>query len=294
MTRLAFMSDLHIDSNQFDALEINTLVDTLKKEKIDHLHIAGDISNDFKNSSQPFLDQLREHLPVSYNLGNHDMLNLSEEDIFKQDFQLLQLGDHYLLSLAGWYDYGFVPKKSLEEHERTKRLYWFDRRLERAKNDPALTNDILAKLDQTLASLDDPVIVAMHFVPHDAFILHHPYFERFNAFLGSPRFHEIFKKHSVQHVIFGHTHHRFDSQIIDGIHYHARPLGYVREWQLCQQFLEDFPQYRFDQDYHPYKRYRKIKDLPEFQSYKKKHLKTEFQSALTIINLPLHNRTVSK
>lgn len=285
MTKLAIISDLHIDSNNFSGFEIHTLIDTLKSEQIDHLHIAGDISNDFEQVSRPFLDQLREHFPVTYNLGNHDMLGMTESEIEQQDFQIYQLGNHYLLSLAGWYDYSFVPEKSLEEHQRTKRLYWFDRRLERVKSDPELTEEILDKLDKTLKNLDKPVIVSLHFVPHDDFILRHPYFERFNAFLGTPRFHEMFKKHAVEHVVFGHTHHRFDSRVLDGIHYHARPLGYIREWQLCQDFLEAFPHYRFDQDYHPYKRYRKIKDLPEFRDYKKKHLADEFRSALTILDL---------
>lgn len=285
MTRLAFMSDLHIDSNQFGEFEIEMLIQTLQAEKIDHLHMAGDISNDFDKISRPFIEQLRQHFPVTYNLGNHDMLSMSEEQIQEQDFQLVDFGPFKLLSLAGWYDYSFVPDKTAPEHLKTKQLYWFDRRLKRSLSDPALTEQILDKLDQALSQLEGPIIIALHFVPHDDFILRHPYFERFNAFLGSPRFHEIFKKYLVKEVIFGHTHHRFASKVIDGIRYHARPLGYIREWQLCQNFLEDFLQYRFDQDYHPYKHYRQIKDLPEFIDYKKKHLANEFRSALTIVEL---------
>ncbi len=33
MTKLAIMSDLHIDLNQFDDFEIQTLIDTLNAEK---------------------------------------------------------------------------------------------------------------------------------------------------------------------------------------------------------------------------------------------------------------------
>lgn len=60
MTRLAFMSDLHIDSNQFGEFEIETLIQTLQAEKIDHLHIAGDISNDFDKVSLSLLEQLHQ------------------------------------------------------------------------------------------------------------------------------------------------------------------------------------------------------------------------------------------
>ncbi|KXT77072.1 hypothetical protein STRDD10_00152 [Streptococcus sp. DD10] len=279
------MSDLHIDSNQFGAFEIETLIQTLQDENIDHLHIAGDISNDFKNISQPFINQLCHHFPVSYNLGNHDMLGMSEEEIRQREIQIQQFGDRQLVSLSGWYDYSFVPEKSEEEHLKNKLLYWFDRRLERTESDPTITNHILSQLESVLQQTTSPILLSLHFVPHDDFILHHPYFERFNAFLGSRHFHTVFKKYPITDVIFGHTHHRFGSRMVEGIRYHARPLGYVREWELCKDFLKTFPSYRFKEDYHPYKRYRKIQHVPEFIEFKKKQLKKEFQDALTILDL---------
>ena len=42
MTRLAVMSDLHIDLNHFKTYEIDTLIKCLKDQKVSHLHIAGD------------------------------------------------------------------------------------------------------------------------------------------------------------------------------------------------------------------------------------------------------------
>ena len=65
----------------------------------------------------------------------------------------------------------------------------------------------------------------------------------------------------------------------------TRPLGYVREWELCKQFFEDFPEFDFSKRYDPYKRYRRIKDLPEFKAYKKKKLKHEFSQAMIILKL---------
>ena len=46
MTRIGFMSDLHLDSNQLGEAERMQLLQVLQEEQIDHLHLAGDISND--------------------------------------------------------------------------------------------------------------------------------------------------------------------------------------------------------------------------------------------------------
>ena len=260
------------------------LLQVLQEEQIDHLHLAGDISNDFKQMSLPFIQDLQTQLPVSFNLGNHDMLYLSEEEIYQYDFQVQTFGDSHLVSLAGWYDYSFVPEKSKEVHVRTKNTFWFDRRLERPLDDPTITQEVLSQLDQVLASLDGRIIVALHFVPHKDFLVSHPYFQKFNAFLGSQAFHDLFVKHGVRDVIFGHLHHRHSSRVIDGIHYHMRPLGYIREWQLTENFFKSFPQYKISQMYRLHKRYNAVKGLPEFHQYKRQHLANEFRQALTILD----------
>lgn len=284
MTRIGFMSDLHLDSNQFGHFELKTLKEVLKKERIDHLHIAGDLSNDLTNISLPFIEDLTQELPTSFNLGNHDMLGLSEQEISSYDFQIQQFGQTKLVSFSGWYDYSFVPEKSKEEHLITKNNFWFDRRLDRELDDPSLTAHSLLQLEKLLASLDGPIIIALHFVPHQDFLYNHPYFQRFNAFLGSQAFHQLFVKYGVKDVIFGHLHHRHHSRVIDGVRYHMRPLGYVREWKLTQNFFNDFPQYKISQMYRLHKRYNTIKDLEEFLDYKKKHLADELRDALTILD----------
>lgn len=234
--------------------------------------------------SLPFIQELQTQLPVSFNLGNHDMLYLSEEEIHQYDFQVQTFGDSHLVSLAGWYDYSFVPEKSKEAHLRTKNTFWFDRRLERPFDDPTITQEVLSQLDQVLASLNGRIIVALHFVPHKDFLVSHPYFQKFNAFLGSQAFHNLFVKHEVADVVFGHLHHRHSSRIIDGIQYSTRPLGYVREWQLTEDFFKSFPQYKISQMYRLHKRYNAVKDLPEFHQYKRQQLANEFRQALTILD----------
>lgn len=284
MTRIGFMSDLHLDSNQFGHFELKTLKEVLKKERIDHLHIAGDLSNDLTNISLPFIEDLTQELPTSFNLGNHDMLGLSEQEISSYDFQIQQFGQTKLVSFSGWYDYSFVPEKSKEEHLITKNNFWFDRRLDRELDDPSLTAHSLLQLEKLLASLDGPIIIALHFVPHQDFLYNHPYFQRFNAFLGSQAFHQLFVKYGVKDVIFGHLHHRHHSRVIDGVRYHMRPLGYIREWKLTQNFFNAFPQYKISQMYRLHKRYNAVKDLEEFLDYKKKHLADELRDALTILD----------
>ena len=285
MTRVAFMSDLHIDSNLFGQEELETLTALFKQEEIQHLHIAGDIANGFEKISQDFLAQLQHQLPVTFSLGNHDMLGLSEEAMKPFEFQKVSFSKHTLLAFSGWYDYSFVPAISPQKHLQTKNLFWFDRRLRRKGTDPEITQNLLGELQEELKLVDQPLIIAMHFVPHADFLMRHPYFERFNAFLGSQAFHELFRQFPVKNVIFGHSHHRISNRTIDNITYHARPLGYIREWELCKQFFEDFPQFDFPKRYDPYKRYRKIKDLPEFQAYKKEQLAHEFSQAMTVLEL---------
>ena len=285
MTRVAFMSDLHIDSNLFGQEELETLSTLFKQEEIQHLHIAGDIANGFEKISQDFLAQLQHQLPVTFSLGNHDMLGLSEDAMKPFEFQKISFSKHTLLAFSGWYDYSFVPAISPQKHLQTKNLFWFDRRLQRRGHDPEITQNLLGELQKELKLVDQPLIIAMHFVPHADFLMRHPYFERFNAFLGSQAFHELFRQFPVKNVIFGHSHHRISNRTIDNITYHARPLGYIREWELCKQFFEDFPQFDFPKRYDPYKRYRKIKDLPEFQAYKKEQLAHEFSQAMTVLEL---------
>ena len=278
------MSDLHLDSNQFGDFEHQALLQLLKEERIDHLHIAGDLSNDLTKISLPFIETLKQEIPLSFNLGNHDMLGLSEQEISNYDFQVQQFGQTKLVSFSGWYDYSFVPEKSKEEHLRTKNNFWFDRRLDRELDDPSLTAHSLLRLEKLLASLDGPIIITMHFVPHQDFLYDHPYFQRFNAFLGSQAFHQLFVKYGVKDVVFGHLHHRNHSRVIDGVRYHMRPLGYIREWKLTQNFFNAFPQHKISQMYRLHKRYNTVKDLEEFLAYKKNHLADELRDALTILD----------
>ena len=104
------MSDLHIDLNHFETYEIDTLIKCLKDQEVSHLHIAGDISNHYYIDTKPFLRKLSKAVKVTYNLGNHDMLDLEDDLIDNLDFQVIDLGSMTLLAFHGWYDYPILVK----------------------------------------------------------------------------------------------------------------------------------------------------------------------------------------
>lgn len=285
MTKLAIMSDLHIDLNHFGDFEIKTLKQLLQAQHIDHLHLAGDISNHFYSHTLPFIDDLQKDLTVTYNLGNHDMLDLDEHHIQTFDFQTHQVGEASLLALHAWYDYSFSSQDPAKI-QRLKKTFWFDRRLQRLKDDPAIAQESLTKLNQTLTSLENKkLIVAMHFVPHQQFLMTHPRFAPFNAFLGSQKFHDLFVRHNIKDVAFGHAHRSFGDVTLDGVTYHSRPLGYIREWDLTIDFVNQHPEYNPSGSWNLSKRYNAVKHLAVFQEYKNKHLATEFLNSMTIFDL---------
>lgn len=212
------------------------------------------------------------------------MLGLAEEEIAQQDVQVQQFAHTNLVSLTGWYDYSFAPHLSHQEQLANKNFFWFDRKLKRPLSDPELTAIALTNLDACLSTLTGPSIVSLHFVPHSHFLIDHPYFHRFNGFMGSQAFHDLFVQHGVTEVVFGHLHHRHEPILIDGVRYHCRPLGYQREWKMVRNFFVDFPEFASLNTYRLGKRYNAIQHLPVFQTYKTEKLYQEFKDSLTIID----------
>ncbi len=284
MTKLAIMSDLHVDLNNFGPFEIGQLKHFVQRQQIDHLHLAGDISNHFHTITQPLITELRKTVPITYNLGNHDMLDLDEKAIHAMDFKVYQIGKRPLLAFHGWYDYSFYPERTEAENLAFKNTLWFDRRLKRLASDPELTQMILQQLNYHLTKLDDPII-SMHFVPHKNFTLTHPRFKPFNAFLGSQSFHDLFTKHHVRDVVFGHAHQSFGDQMIDGVTYHSHPLGYAREWDLTIDYVSQHPQYNPTNTWNLHKRYKAVKDLTDFQDYKMAYFQEELDHSVTFFEL---------
>lgn len=290
MKKLAILSDLHLDVNQFDEKYEQILIQTLQEQDITDMHLAGDISNDFENLSKPFLARLSQYFTVSYNLGNHDMLGMTESDITANDFQLRSIGQKKLLSFAGWYDYSFCPDISIEQNLRTKNTFWFDRKIIRDADDMTVTNRILNKLDTVLTSMTAAdkadLIIAMHFVPERSFLMTHLKFVKFNAFLGSEQFHSIFVKHGIKEVVFGHNHRSYE-QVIDTVHYQSKPLGYKREWCLVSDYFKAYPIYQQHNSYNLHRRYNLVKKTKEFDAYLLTHFSEEVKKSLVIFDVQI-------
>ncbi|MDR1606337.1 MAG: metallophosphoesterase [Streptococcaceae bacterium] len=286
--KLALLSDLHLDVNHLGQDYEQLLIQTLQAEQITDVHLAGDISNDFEQVSKPFLARLSDSFTTSYNLGNHDMLGMSENQIISHDFQIRSVGRKRLLSFAGWYDYSFCPEVPFDQQLRTKNTFWFDRKINRDADDVTITNRSLATLDQLLTTYTPAekanLIIAMHFVPEQHFLMPHPKFVKFNAFLGSEKYHTLFVKHGIQDVVFGHHHRHYDSWI-DGVRYQAKPLGYQREWSLINDYLVAFPKYRSLNTYNLHKRFRQLKKTKEFEPYLLAHFPEEVRRSLIVFGL---------
>ena len=169
---------------------------------------------------------------------------------------------------------------------KRKKQLWFDRRLKRLGTDPEICQTSLKKLDNVLSELNTRnLIVAMHFVPHSRFTMTHERFKPFNAYLGSEHFHQIFVKHGVKDVVFGHAHRSYGTVTIDGVTYHSRPLGYRREWDLTIDFVSNHPELNPTGTWNLSKRYNLVKKRQEFLEYEKKELVNEFLSSMTLFDL---------
>lgn len=294
--RLAIISDFHLDSNHFSIEEIELFISLLNDLQITDLHFAGDISNDLHNISEPFFHQLESltDLSVTFNLGNHDMVELSEEEISVSNFKVKTFASTAFVSFHGWYDYSFMKEKvDFQKIIAFKNSFYFDRKIHRQFDDIKTTAIELEKLETLLTELSakpeiERIIVSTHFVPHQQFIINTRYekFARFNAYLGSQHFHELFCHFpKVTDVIFGHLHQRRTPLKIDNILYHARPLGYPYEWQMVNEFLAKYPQYQIAENWHLRKRYNALRKSSDWQAFRRENLMKEFQSSLTIFDL---------
>ncbi|GBG96344.1 metallophosphoesterase [Lactococcus termiticola] len=289
MTKLGILSDFHMDSNHFNEADLQVFRQTLKALDIDQLHFAGDISNDWQGISKPFMQSLEPDFKVTANLGNHDMLGLTEAEIEAEDYKVYNINGTAFLSFHGWYDYAFMEEAQPKKIQSFKQAFYFDRKIKRELSDPETTDRIIERLKTILSDIQtDRIIIATHFVPHKAFIINTRYekLAKFNAFLGSPRFHKLFRQDArISDVVFGHIHHRMAARLLDGIRYYNRPLGYPYEWQLLQDFIHEHPELEISQPWKLRKQYQKVKALPEWQAFRQKNLSQEFKSAITIFEL---------
>ncbi|MDT2831809.1 metallophosphoesterase [Vagococcus carniphilus] len=298
MGRLGIMSDLHVDINKLGQFELELLTDLLHERKITHLHLGGDTANQVAILLDTLSFIESKGISTTFNFGNHELPSI-KETIEMEDYPDSRFLNHsykelndqlVLLGVNGWYDYSFALEKDYDKIVAAKNLYWYDRIIERPLNDPDMLVSILKELKYSLDALKNAgkqVIVATHFVPKQEFVRYfdgeYERWNQINAFLGAKATGELLETYdNIQQVVFGHTHRRIDNQVINGTSYSARPLGYFYEWHLTKDFMLEN---KLMTSFNPYKVRRILRNQQdEFNEYRAKHLKSEFNQALTIID----------
>lgn len=295
MGKLAVISDLHSDINQLDE-ELYLMRDYLEKLKVTHVHFAGDVAN----KVDKVLDIVRffeQKIPTTFHWGNHEMADINVQTDFEDfkdsrflNFKTRELSNStILLGANGWYDYSFVPNADEKEYRRKKKVYWYDRFIDRKGTDPQITEAICQRLRETLITIPSTknIILSTHFVPKESFIIKHDKkyarWNQLNAFLGSKEFGEVLDEFSnVKQVIFGHTHHRFLQQNLQGATYHCRPFGYYYEWSLTRSFISENG---LATTFNPLKARTLIKHHShEFKDYKEQHIIKELQKGMVLLD----------
>lgn len=298
MGKLAVITDLHADINHFSNKEFVKLFNLLREQEVTRLHFAGDTAN--KIGQTLAINQFfrRHGIPTTFNLGNHEMGNIKGDQMIEHypDSHFLNLrylplnSETVLLGFNGWYDYGFSELKDPQQIRSIKNIYWFDRIIERFSDDQTVDQEILHQLRSVLDDLAQKkyqVILATHFVPKEEFIVHqsgeYQIWNKLNAFLGSKGLGELLDQYpNVRHVIFGHTHRRFEDQLIEDTIYSCRPLGYYYEWSITRNFVLEN---QLADTFIPMKMRSLLKKhQAAFDEYKESHLIEELQQAVTFIS----------
>ncbi|MDN6663366.1 MAG: metallophosphoesterase [Tetragenococcus koreensis] len=295
MGKLAVISDLHADINQFNE-ELYLIRDYLEKLNVTHVHFAGDVANKVAKTLEVvnFFDQ---KIPTTFHWGNHEMADIDVESDFEDfndphflNFKTQELTKSTVLfGMNGWYDYSFVPHADEKEYRRKKQVYWYDRFIERQGSDPEITAALCYRLQETLSTVPDTknIILSSHFVPKETFIIKHSEkyarWNQLNAFLGSKEFGEVLDGFSnVKQVVFGHTHHRFTEQKLQQTMYHCRPFGYYYEWFLTRSFILTN---HLAETFNPLKARTIVKRYPQaFNEYKKRYILNELQQGMVLLD----------
>lgn len=298
MGKLAVITDLHADINHFGDMELTKLYTLLRERGVTRLHFAGDTANKMEQTLSVNQFFRQRGLPTTFNLGNHEMGKIHGEQMIEHypdshflNLRYLPLNKRtVLLGFNGWYDYGFSELKDPQQIRSIKNIYWFDRIIERFSDDQTVDQEILRHLREILDDLSQKgyqVILATHFVPKEEFIVHlngeYQIWNKLNAFLGSRGLGELLDNYSnIQHVVFGHTHRRFEDQTIQGTTYSCRPIGYYYEWGITRDFVLEN---QLAETFIPMKMRRLLNDhQAAFAAYKEAHLVEEFQRAMTLIS----------
>lgn len=251
--KIGAISDLHVDRNPKlnSQYYFETLVNVIMKREIELLIIAGDISNDYRQSIQ-FIKDLKNKLemPVLFVPGNHDLWSDSTDKSSKEIFEIFKQQEDCLIESpyminenwaivghTGWYDYSFADTKFSKEKLQKGKHYgatWQDKvRIDCNLSDRERSLQAANQVEQDIAAIGDrQVILVTHIVTHPAFVVPTPHriFDFFNAYIGTSDFNHVYQQNNIQYSIMGHVHFR-KNLIENNIQYICPCLGYPRQWR---------------------------------------------------------------
>ena len=251
--KIGFISDIHIDffPNDFDVHE--EFLKSFSQCDIDMLVIAGDISNNYKNTIS-FVKNLNNKLSydVYYVPGNHDMWNKKVDDstleiyeAYKQDDNCLVnktvhlIDDVYLIGDVFWYDYTFADQSfdinTLVSKTHGKRVWQDSIYVDWKTSDREVSQKMIEKAKKRIE--DNPearYILVSHMINHKDFTVNPEWreeWEFFNGFLGSENIYHLIKEANIDIAVCGHVHFR---RVIneDDKKFICCCLSYPKEWKL--------------------------------------------------------------
>lgn len=250
--RLGIISDIHLDINK-DYNVLEEIVHQSNNQNIDHLLIAGDITNDYQSTIKAVDTMVSKlNMPLWFIPGNHDLYDIDQKyPSTKYIYEKLSnhpsciinkdvnLGENIvLIGDIMWYDYSLADTEHYDiSHIKTKtqggRTWKDSQYISWGKEDEEIANMFLDKLEKRIIKNQEKTIITMsHMITHEYFL---PLEYRedigfFYAFFGSSKIGELFKKYKTSYNIMGHIHYR---RILkeDGITFICSCLNYHREWQ---------------------------------------------------------------
>ncbi|MBG9982558.1 metallophosphoesterase [Aerococcaceae bacterium DSM 111020] len=274
MTRIGFISDLHIDylRSYRPAEMIEELVHSAQDNALSHLIIGGDISNSY-TMTLTFIEQLQQSLsPIKLYFipGNHDYWQ--DPNASKETWKIHQLYQTHPLSLMneplligdrlaiighmGWYNHAYYNQEKFSPEQieigRYKIATWQDKkRLDWQMTDEEVSQIFAAEIKEQFNQVSErQVILVTHVVTTKDFIIPMPHraFDFFNAFIATDDLEPWMNNSSISHHIMGHVHirHQFHKNHQQWI---TNSLGYEKEWrtnQLSQELAQSLYVFNFE------------------------------------------------
>jgi putative phosphoesterase len=248
--KIAFVSDLHIDSTKKEI--IKSLKKYLTENEIDILCFAGDMCKNVKSTVKILKEiEVDCKIKVVAITGNHEMRDTNFTTSFETlsyfnqqlpDISLMnkayEFDDWAILGHMGWYDFSVAPKK-FNDYELNKMEYnglihgdkiycrWND--LHHVKVADTFLKELKTQIEKYK---NKNIILLSHIVPYKKYLNDtiSEEWSYWNSFVGNLCIgHLINLYENIKIVHFGHTHERFyeysnEKQVI------CAPLGYENEW----------------------------------------------------------------